>query len=27
LRHRMTAFQAGLADVARGKDRALQERL
>jgi len=27
LRERMAAFQAGLADVARGKDRALQERL
>jgi 5-(carboxyamino)imidazole ribonucleotide mutase len=27
LRERMTAFQDGLADVARGKDAALQERL
>ena len=27
LRERMIAFQAGLADVARGKDKALQERL
>jgi 5-(carboxyamino)imidazole ribonucleotide mutase len=27
LRERMAAFQAGLADAARGKDRALQERL